>query len=66
MKGRLINMKNIDKTAILPIVTVVCLGIGTITGHAINANTQNEIATIVAAIIGAGVSIWGVIKNHKK
>lgn len=58
-------MKNIDKTAILPIVTVVCLGIGAITGHAISVNVQNDIATIAAVAIGAGISIWGVIKNHK-
>jgi hypothetical protein len=59
-------MNNINKTSILPIVTVICLGIGTITGHAINANIQDEIATIIAAVVGAGISIWGVIKNHKK
>lgn len=57
---------NISKTSILPIVSVICLGIGTITHHAINASIQNEIATVAATVIGAGISIWGVIKNHKK
>lgn len=56
---------NMNKTAILPIVSVICLGIATITGHSINANMQDEIATIAATVIGAGISVWGVIKNHK-
>lgn len=55
-----------SKTAILPIVSVVCLGIATITGHTINASVQDEIATIGATVIGAAISIWGVIKNHQK
>jgi hypothetical protein len=55
----------ISKTAILPIVSVVCLGIGAITGHNISSNMQDEIATIVSTVIGAGISIWGIIQNHK-
>lgn len=54
-----------SKTAIAPIVTVICLAIGTVIGHPIGQSVQDEIATIAAAVITAGVSIWGVIKNHK-
>jgi hypothetical protein len=57
---------NISKTAILPIVSVFCLGIGAITGHNISSNAIDEIATIGATVIGAGISVWGIIKDHKK
>jgi hypothetical protein len=56
----------INKTAILPIVSVICLAIATITGHQVSSSVQDEIATVAATGIGAGISIWGVIKNHKK
>jgi hypothetical protein len=56
----------ISKTAILPVVTVICLGVAAVTGHPIGKSTQDLIATDVAAVITAGVSIWGVFKNHKK
>jgi hypothetical protein len=59
-------MKNINKSAILPIVSVIALGIGAITGHKIDENLQEDIATWSATLIGVGVSIWGVIKDHKK
>lgn len=56
---------NINKSAILPIVSVICLGVAAITGHTVNASLQDQIATVVATLIGAGVSIYGVFKNHK-
>jgi hypothetical protein len=56
----------ISKTAILPIVSVICLAVATITGHQVSASIQDEIATIATTVIGAGISIWGVIKNHSK
>jgi hypothetical protein len=55
-----------NKTAILPIVTIVCGGIAIITKKPIGADTIDMIATIAATVIGSGISIWGVIKNHKK
>ena len=55
-----------SKSAILPIVAIVCGGIAVITGKPIGADTQDMVATIAATVIGAGISIWGVIKNHKK
>ena len=55
-----------SKSAILPIVTIVCGGIAIITGKPIGSDTIDMIATISATAIGAGISIWGVIKNHKK
>jgi hypothetical protein len=57
---------NISKTAILPIVTIICGGIAVITGHPIGKDTVDMVATIGATVIGAGISIYGVIKNHKK
>jgi hypothetical protein len=56
----------ISKTAITPIVTIICLAIGAITGHQVSSSTQDEIATVGATVIGAGISIWGVIKDHSK
>ncbi|MDP4087121.1 MAG: hypothetical protein Q8934_21395 [Bacillota bacterium] len=54
-----------SKTAILPIVSVVCLGVAAITGHTVDAKLQDDIATWAASLIGVGVGIWGVIKDHK-
>lgn len=55
-----------NKTAILPIVVIICGAITLITKKPIGADIQDMIATVVATAIGAGISIWGVIKNHKK
>jgi hypothetical protein len=55
-----------QKTAILPIVTIICGGITVISGHPIGKDTVDLIATIAATVIGAGISIWGVIKDHSK
>lgn len=57
---------NISKTAILPIVTVICGGIAIIIGKPIGKDTVDMIATIAAVVIGAGVNLWGIWKNHKK
>jgi uncharacterized membrane protein YcaP (DUF421 family) len=54
------------KTAILPIVTIICLGIGTLIGKPIGKDTVDMIATITATAFTAGISIWGVIKDHTK
>jgi hypothetical protein len=54
-----------NKTAILPIVSVICLGIAAITGHAVDASLQAQIADWSASVIGVGLGIWGVIKNHR-
>jgi hypothetical protein len=55
-----------NKTAILPIVSVICLGVAAITGHTIDAKLQDDIATWAASLIGVGIGIYGVIKNHKR
>lgn len=55
-----------NKTAILPIVSVICLGIAAISGHTVDAQLQNDIATWTASLIGVGIGIYGVIKNHNK
>jgi hypothetical protein len=55
-----------SKSMIVPIVAIVCGGIAIITGKPIGSDTQDMIATISTTVIGAGISIWGVIKNHKK
>jgi hypothetical protein len=55
-----------NKTAILPIVSVVCLAIAAVTGHQISKDVVNEVADIAVAVIGAGISIWGIFKDHTK
>jgi hypothetical protein len=57
---------NMKKTSILPIVSVVCLAVAAVTGHQISKDIVNEVADIAVAVIGAGISIWGVIKDHSK
>jgi general stress protein CsbA len=59
-------MKNVSKTAILPVVTVILLAVGTVTNHKFTADTADFIATIGAVVITAGINVWGIIKNHKK
>jgi hypothetical protein len=59
-------MKGVSKTAILPILSVVALGIATLTGHKFTQDTIDETATVLAVVITAGVNVWGIIKNHKK
>lgn len=54
------------KTAILPIVTVGCLAVGSLTGHPVSQNLQTEIVEIASVVVAGGISIWGIIKNHKK
>ena len=54
------------KTAILPVISVVCLGVTAISGHAISEETQNYIAEIVVIVAAAGSAIWGIYKDHKK
>jgi hypothetical protein len=54
------------KTQILPIISVICLGVAAITGHQVSASVQDEIATIGAAVIGSAITIWGIIKDHQK
>jgi hypothetical protein len=56
----------INKTAILPIISVIALAYGVVTGHQVSSSVQNEIADIAATVIGAGISVWGIIKNHQK
>jgi hypothetical protein len=58
-------MKGLNKTAILPIVSIICIGIAAITGHEFTKDTVDAIATISSIVITAGISVWGVIKNHK-
>lgn len=53
------------KTVIVPVVAVLALGYGAITGHSINQSTQDEIATVGAVVVGAVVSILGILHNHK-
>jgi hypothetical protein len=59
-------MKNVSKTAILPVLSVIALGIATLTGHQFSKNAIDETATVLAVVITAGINVWGIIKNHKK
>lgn len=55
-----------NKTIIAPIVAVVCLTVTALTGVEIDASTQAEIVAALGILISAGVTIWGIFKNHKK
>ena len=59
-------MKNVSKTAILPVLSVIALGIATLTGHQFSKDSIEEAATVLALVITAGVNLWGIFKNHKK
>jgi hypothetical protein len=59
-------MKNVSKTAILPILSVLALGVAAITGHEFSKDLIDEAATVLAIVITAGINVWGIIKNHKK
>jgi hypothetical protein len=59
-------MKNVSKTAILPVLSVIALGIATLTGHQFTQNTIDETATVLAVVITASINLWGIFKNHKK
>lgn len=56
----------INKTAILPVISVICMAIYAFTGHQISTDIQEQIATGSALLAGAGISIWGIYKSHKK
>lgn len=55
-----------NKTVIGPIVSILCLGVGAVTGHPIGTNLEEEIITWTVAVGGIAYSVWGVFKNHKK
>jgi hypothetical protein len=56
----------LSKAAILPIVSAICLAIGFVTGKPIGSDTVDMIATYAVALITAGCTIWGVVKNLRK
>lgn len=60
-------MKNFNKTVIAPLITVVALGIGMIYG--LNEAQIEQLEQVLlqgATAIATLISIYGVIKNHKK
>lgn len=57
---------NINKTAILPVVTALFLGIGYVTGHQFSKSFIENMATYISAAIFLYVTIQGVFKNHVK
>lgn len=54
------------KTIILPILMVIGLVIKSVTGYEIPEEVLNGWADAIAVLIAAGVTVWGIIKNHKK
>jgi hypothetical protein len=57
---------NMSKAALLPIVSIICLAVATITGQNISDDTVDFIASVAATILLASASIWGVYKDFKK
>ena len=56
----------ISKTAILPIITTLFLGISYVTGHSFSKDTIDFWANLVAALGTSAITIWGIVKNHRK
>jgi putative Mn2+ efflux pump MntP len=56
----------ISKTAILPVISVICLAIAAVTGHTIKNDTQDLIATYGSVIGSTIITIWGIYTNHQK
>jgi hypothetical protein len=55
-----------SKTAILPVLSVLALAISALTGHKFSNDVLDEVSTIAAIVITAGINVWGIFKNHKK
>jgi hypothetical protein len=54
------------KTIVVPIVATVYMGIELIVKHPISESTKTETVDIVTALVGTGVTLFGIVKNHKK
>lgn len=52
------------RTLIPSLVAVVVMLISSITHQTISQTVQGNITNIVIIVITAGVSIWGIVKNH--
>lgn len=60
-------MKNVKKTIIIPLISVIALGVGAIYGLNEAQIEQLEQALLQGATaIATLISIYGVIKNYKK
>lgn len=59
-------MKNVNKTALLPVVTVLAAAYTLVTNDAVSKDTVDTITNIAVIAIGAAINIWGIIKNHKE
>lgn len=53
------------KTAILPVISVLCVGITAVSGVEISGEVQNLIVDVVIGVASA-ISIYGIYKDHKK
>lgn len=53
------------KTIIAPIVAAVFMGIELIIKHPISESVKVEWTDILTAVVGTGVTVWGIVKNHK-
>lgn len=54
------------KSMILPVLSVLALAYGAITGHQIPKAVIDQVATYGGILVGAGVALWGVWKSHQK
>lgn len=53
------------KTIIAPIVAAVFMGIELVIKHPISESVKVEWTDILTAVVGTGVTVWGIVKNHK-
>lgn len=59
-------MSNYSKTIIAPIVGLIALGMTIVFGIEIGTDIQDQIITYVSTGITLAVTLYGIVKNHKK
>lgn len=59
-------MGGYSKTIIAPIVAVLALVVGSMFKVTIDEDTKTQIIDGASILVGAAISIYGIIKNHKK
>jgi hypothetical protein len=56
----------LNKTIIAPMIAVLCFVFTSISHINIDADIQEKLVTGVSTLVLAVVSIYGIVKNHKK
>lgn len=59
-------MIKLEKTAVLPVVSLVAIGVQVIFHEEIPAGVQDSVATLIVDAVAVVGLIYGIIKNHQK